>query len=369
MVADVKSILIYFGALSITLILLNKCSKVKTQNAYLKFLIILITTLPLSLLAGLRDPSVGTDSYNYMMIFHSIYNESFSECLMRSDYETGFVLFIKILSVIFGEDDSVIFFCLESASLVVLIYALLKLKDRLNPCVAFFLYFLMFYHTSLNIVRQTLAISLITLMIVKLVEKKYFQSIIILFASISIHLSSIVAVLFLFAAVLLRKYKKLSIKRILYFFALAVMLVIFYLFWGYITKLSFFMSYSSYIGESYNIGIGVFVSGFLYFAFPLLLYRDEIFSNYETEVLFDISVLFVPIAFLGYFAEYAARLNLFPRMALILFVSHLIYKIKLSQNRKFVMFFYFAFFIMEYIKNYMIFNQTNAYPYLFDILR
>lgn len=368
MAADIKSILIYFGALGITLLCLHHCSKAKTQNRMVRFFGVLITALPLSLLAGLKALSVGTDSYNYMLIFQNIYNDSFADCLIQSDFEKIFVLLVKVISVFFGKNDAFVFFGFECISLIILIYSLLKLKDKLNPCVAFFLYFLVFYHTSLNIVRQGLAISLIALLIVKLVEKKYFQSAVVLFLAINVHLSSIIAVLFIFAAAVLKKYRNLSAKRIFYFFILAVMLGTFSLSWNYIIALPIFSSYSKYVTESYDIGIGVFVSGFIYFAFPLILSRNEIFSNYETEVLFDISIMYIPIAFMGYFSEHATRLNLFPQMAIILFLAHLIHKIKIPSNRRFMLFFYFALFIIEYIVNYMISNQTNAYPYVFNVL-
>lgn len=368
MKADTNSILIYFGALTLTLIFLQLCTKNKSKNGFKNFFKMVIAALPLSLLAGLRAPSVGTDSYNYMMIFHSIYNGSFADCILHSNVESGFAILVKVISTLFGKDDSIIFFALEFISLMIFIYTLLKMKDSLNPCLAFFLYFLTFYHATLNIVRQGLAISLIAFMIVNLIEKKYFKAIVILLISISMHTSASVAALFILAAFLLKKYEYLSIKRITYFFALILLFVYFYLRWNYIiVNSTMFSSYRRYVSGGYNIGIGVFVTGFAYFVFPILLCKKIIFSEYKTEALFYMSLMFMPIAFLGYFAEYAARLNLFPRTAIILFIPHLIHKMKNQTNRKFMLCFYICWFLIGYFNDFLIGNQTDAYPYLFNI--
>lgn len=367
MQADINSILIYSSALTVTLLLLRHCTKSKTTSWFKRFFEILIAAIPLSLLAGLKAPTVGTDSFNYMMIFHSIYNSSFLDCVFQPSVEAGFALLVKTLSILVGEDDSMIFFTLEFLSLTIFICAILELKDKANSCLIFFLYFLMFYHSSLNIIRQGLAISLIAFMIIKLMEKKYFKATLILIVSVSIHLSSSIAIIFVLAAVLLKNYVYLSKKRFLYFCILFLVFIAFYFGWNSMASFPIFSSYSGYVSGSHDIGVGVFVTGFAYFTFPLLLCRHQIFNEYETEVLFDISVMFVPIAFLGYFAEYAARLNLFPRIAIILFIPHLLYKVKNSNNRRFMLCFYIGWFMLDYIENFLIHNQTNAYPYLFNL--
>ena len=366
MVADIKSILIYFSALALTLFFLNFCSKNKPQNALSRLMLILIVALPLSLLAGLKSTSVGTDSYNYAMIFHGIYRDSFWDCIFQSDYEVGFVLIVKILSTLFGKNDGLMFFLLECISLSIFIYSLLKLKDKINPCFCFLLYFFVFYHSSLNIIRQGLAISTVAFMITKLIDKKYFQAFIILLISSSIHFSSIIAVLFILVAMLLKKYQNLSIKRFWYGCIFILLIGAFYFGWNYIISLPIFSSYVDYVDGTYDIGLGVFILGIVYFAPLFLLCRKEIFGDYETEVLFDISFLFIPIAFWGYFAEYATRLNLFPRVALIIFIPFLVKKIRIPLYRRLLTCFYIGLFTFEYIENFLIFNQANAYPYLFN---
>lgn len=367
MVADINSILIYFGALIITLIFLHYFSNAKTQNRFVIFLGVLITALPLSLIAGLRDPSVGTDTSDYMVIFNSIYKSSLVECFSEIEIEKGFVLLVKILSILLGEDNSIIFFALEYVSLIVLIYALLNIKDKLNPCLVFFLYFLVFYHCSLNIVRQGLSMSLIILMIVKLVDKKYIQSILVLLISSCIHISSVIVILFIFAAVWLKNYRNLPSKRFFYVLSLVTLMIFFYFCWEDIVTLPIFSSYDKYLKDDYSLGLGIFITGSIYFIIPLTLFKSEIFSEYDTEVLFNIAAMYIPIASLGYFARYASRLNLYPKIAIVLFASHLIHKVKNPSERKFLLCSYLFLFIWEYVRYYMILNQTEAYPYLFNI--
>lgn len=367
MAVDVKSILIYFGALGLTLLSLQYCSKIESKSKLRYVVAILIAALPLSIVAGLRDLSVGTDSYNYAMIFREIYNYSFLECVLQTKFEPVFVLYVKTVSVIFGEDVGITFFAAEFISLVVLFFAFLNIKDKLNPCFAFFIYFLTFYHSSLNVIRQGLALSFIAFMLAKLMNKKYIQASIALAVAVGIHLSSIIAVLFLCAAFLLKNYKYLSLKRLFYFYAYLAIFGVFFIGWNYIFNLSIFASYSKYTGMDADIGVGVFVIGVLYFALPLLLCRKEMFGEYESELIFDVALLYVPIAFLGYFAKYAARLNMFPQIAVVLFIAHLLHKTKNKYYRWYLICLYVGLFSYDYIKNYWILNQTNAYPYLFNV--
>ena len=114
------------------------------------------------------------------------------------------------------------------------------------------------------------------------------------------HVSSIIAILFIFVAVLIKKHQGLAIKRFFYVEILISMFGIFYFGWNYIVTLPILSSYIGYTGAEMDIGIGVFISGIVYFILPLLLCRKEVFDDYETEVLFDIALLFVPIILLDF---------------------------------------------------------------------
>lgn len=366
MVADFKSILIYFSALTLTLLLLRICYKTKIQSRLLIIFLIVITALPLSLIAGLRDYSVGTDSYNYIMIFNNANRKTFIACLTQTEYEKGFMLLLKFL-MIFSKEVSFVFGSLEFITLIILFYSLIKIKEIINPCYIFFLYFLVFYHTSINIVRQGLAISLIFLMIIFLTEKNYIKSLVTLFIAINFHYSSIIAVLFLIPYLLFKNQKNLSLKRAFYYFAFILEFFVFSLFFGKIMNMSIFSSYSDYVGEDSQIGIGIFITGFLYFVPLLLLANKLIYSNREVSLIFNASLQFLPIAFLGYFAPYAARLNLYPKIIIILLISYITKNEFNKTNKRFLKYYYLSLFVFEYVKNFLIQNQTDAYPYIFKI--
>lgn len=366
MVADFKSILIYFCALTLTLLLLRICYKTKIQSRLLTIFLIVITALPLSLIAGLRDYSVGTDSYNYIMIFNNANQKTFIACLNQTEYEKGFMLLLKFL-MIFSKEVSFVFGSLEFITLFILICSLLKIKEKINPCYFFFLYFLVFYHTSINIIRQGLAISLVLLMIVFLTENKYIKSLITLFVAISIHYSSVIAISFLIGYLLFKNKKNISLKRAFYYFVVIIELVVFYLFFDQIMNLSIFSNYSDYVGEESKIGIGIFITGFLYFVPLLLLANRLIFSNMETELIFNSSLQFLPIAFLGYLAPYAARLNLYPKIIIILLISYITKNEFNKTNKRFLKYYYLSLLVFEYVKNFLVQNQTDAYPYIFKM--
>ena len=130
---------------------------VKIPNKRVSFLLAVIAVLPLCLVAGLRDASVGTDTSAYPLrcFYASQYYSLTGAMGACSDQEPLFVILFWILGRLTGDFHAVLFLC-EAIVLLPYILVVRKLYPRGYPVVGFFLCFVVFGYT-LNIIRQCLA--------------------------------------------------------------------------------------------------------------------------------------------------------------------------------------------------------------------
>ena len=151
--ADLTSFLIYSSVFALTLLFCVLFQNVKRKTKTTVTLCVLLTALPLSVLAGVRY-GVGTDFYNYAEIIYAARSGSgYAEVIDKYMLEPGFNVFIFVTSRMFTS-DGVVFFLMEYITLTIAFYAFARLHKSLNFPLAVSLYYLMFYNYSLNISRQ-----------------------------------------------------------------------------------------------------------------------------------------------------------------------------------------------------------------------
>lgn len=154
----------------------------------------IISVLPLCVVAGARDITVGTDTSAYPL---SCFNASqvyspigaLSAC---SDQEPLFVLLFWFLGRLTGDFNVVLFFC---ELFIFLPYVLVAKKQfpQGYPVIGFFLCFIVFGYT-LNILRQCLATSALVLMVYELIHGKNLPAFVFLAIAVGFHKMSIVGI-------------------------------------------------------------------------------------------------------------------------------------------------------------------------------
>ena len=157
--------------------------------------------LLLSLVAGLRDVNIGTDTRTYYDIFTSIANGN------SSYIEIGWQVINKISSLIGGFN-----LMLWIVSMLTLIpVGIISQKYSPNPCLSLFIYYCIYaYFNSFNIMRQILATSLVFLAYMAYYENRIKATVIYILVGMTMHLSAILGF-----AVFFMKYFKLTTLRVL----------------------------------------------------------------------------------------------------------------------------------------------------------
>lgn len=134
----------------------------KRNLSLISIIFISISIIVPALLAAGRTEEIGTDVNNYVVpiwnLVNSLDSSLLSTIIAIGYIEPGYVV-INWLVAQFSDD---IFWLLLIIQLVILIpiyIGALKLKNKLNPLWILFLYYCVIYNETLNLVRQSIALS------------------------------------------------------------------------------------------------------------------------------------------------------------------------------------------------------------------
>ena len=175
--------LIYIGGFALSTVLLIISTKKENITKYSLAALALIVPC---LIAGLRDVSVGTDVQVYLrpMYEAAMKAANYREYLTSSwyhiwldlyvkDYEIGFRALVYLVSKI-GRNLATVQFAIQAFTIVPVYLAARRNSESL-VWISMLVYYLMFYNTSLNLMRQCIAMAFVLLAVQYLSEEHYLK--------------------------------------------------------------------------------------------------------------------------------------------------------------------------------------------------
>lgn len=149
------------------------------------FLFILV--LSVSLFMGLRDVSVGVDTYSYYNIFSNI-----QRGIISSNVEIGFSLLVKGIFLI-TDKIQYVFVVISLITNILIICRLWNLRSNCSFVYMIFLYMILYYPQSDNIIRQFLAMAIVFATSILVEKKRYVMFVLCVLGAMSIHTASVLA--------------------------------------------------------------------------------------------------------------------------------------------------------------------------------
>ncbi len=418
-----KSLLIYGSALFITMFIctLVQDRAIKSKRGAIFYAAVI--ALPFTLLAGCRY-NVGTDYKNYVDRFFQIERYGIREYLIKyGDLEPIFVTIVRTLQIL-GLNSAKIFGVFGFIVVFFPALAFVENKEKVDIDFAFLIYYLVFYHYSLNIVRQILAVGIIIYAVPKLMQQKYWQYLFWTVLAYLFHASAMVAFCFVVVPIteglrekdgykLLRKSfgkerkvtslyfvkptpskfnlfadikrwqtswrihpieaanaakKKRRVARLLkiweaiYVPALLLSPIILYVAINVLLTLPVLNQYRHYLNENVDIGFGLPVLVVLLYAPILLVCRKTLKENWEVKKLVYLSLFYIPFAFIGYFSIVGGRIRLYSDAVFILMLPMLCCKQK-GKYKKWIIAFYTAYFLLNYVDLFVLGNAAETFPF------
>ena len=205
--------------------LIIKVTNVIKKNQ--RFVLILVALLIPCLIAGLRDKCIGTDVQTYLsqMTDAAISAENFSDYMTTrwfmiwrnlyvSDYEIGFSTTVYIVAKLFRNIYAVQF-VIQGLVIVPICYSLYKNNQTQNSLcwVGILTYYFMFFNSSLNLMRQSIAMAFIFLAFTFFENKNnkiccFFTIVAVLF-----HTSAVIGILIYFIYNYVNAEKKVDVSE------------------------------------------------------------------------------------------------------------------------------------------------------------
>lgn len=164
----------------------------ESQRSVLKFLLEIVGILPIAILAGCRDFTIGTDTAGYPteMFYLCRSCDSLAQALVliAGEVEPLYVVLQFYVSRFFKDAHWILFF-----SHVIMYYNIVCVcrKMRIRPSVCVFIYFCVFFDFSLNGARQSIALSFIPLSFFYLIKKRYVKCIVFFIVAFLFHSSTL----------------------------------------------------------------------------------------------------------------------------------------------------------------------------------
>ena len=175
----------YFLLLGYILIFLIFSKRVKSD------LFFYLSFLALTIFSGLRF-DVGVDFMSYHQMF-----EDFKNGNALFLFEPANMMIINTINI-FNIDHQVIFFIYSVIIMFGVFYFIKKLSPLKELSILLFVTVGIFYFSTFNGIRQWAAISIGLIAIVKLIEKKHIQFLILVILATLFHLSALLLFIFIF---------------------------------------------------------------------------------------------------------------------------------------------------------------------------
>lgn len=195
--------------------------------------IFIFTLFPLSIIAGVRDYSVGTDVTSYVLPnfqfaqqFNSFFSFNDSIYGLRGEFgwffgvtgavrptEFGFNLLTFLFSK-FTNTPHLLMFFIEFITIFFVMLSIIEFKKIYNISIplSVFIYSSVLFLTGLNEMRQFMAASILLYALIMFIEGKYFKYTIFQFLAFSIHITSLMGILFVFVFFLINRKQNFQIS-------------------------------------------------------------------------------------------------------------------------------------------------------------
>lgn len=286
---------------------LSLAEKKKFKNA--KLLLVALALLIPSIIAGVRDYSIGTDVLlygNYWFEKACSYSSMYHYLMKAQEYSVGIgYASVNYLVSRFSSSPHMFYFVYELLQVTVLYNALKPYMEKISVSYAFLIYYFLFFNNSLNILRQTMAI-IIVLYSYKFARKEEFiRFIIMIILAYSFHSSAIIGiVIYPICWAFSRKFDKRWIKPLVVIASISLIC-------GYRLVFDFFansnlipgLRYEKYLSQDI---IGGRYIGLIYWTVIVIFIINTRRKNinvipdaYVVETVLYISATFTLLPFLG----------------------------------------------------------------------
>ena len=327
-----------------------------------KFSYVFVIIVCISLFSGLRGATVGSDTDNYFVYFRRIISSygSLLEIGLHS-YEIGFSSIVKITWMI-THNYQCIMLVFSFLTNYLIIKRIWDYKELNSFTYMVFLYLMLCFPASLNIMRQYLAIAILFYFSRYLGKKRgtFIFLVAVILASM-VHTSALIGIIFI--VLYSMAYNNLSIKSIVIsIFCLIIVIVFSSVLSSYLDKYSVESTL-----VTHSIGAGTLLRLPPLIFFVLLLFRRKLYDRDEVSYentkyitfLYSVGVI---LSIFGSFYYQANRIGMYNLIFEIPFIGMIC---RNNRYRQLYTLYYFIFALFMFISKTYLNGEGGIFPYVF----
>ena len=336
-------------------------NRVRLYNFPRLYFYILILATPVFL--GAVRWGVGVDFWNYLEKYHNYQSINMIEALKESREPLYNLLNYTADFLFYGKDWGVFFL----SSFIIMLFILLTLdyyKKKVSLPMGLFIYFMIYYIESFNLVRQSIALSIVLYAYCYVLERRPFKYLFIILIAYLFHNSAIICIFFY-----LLSYKKSnfsSFKNMVYYILIIVspfLIGQLLLLLNYIPFLNFYTERYNFTSSTIGYGYGFLIETIPVVVPALIFKRKLIKENPNYEFFVNLALLSVPLRLAGYYLYWISRMVYYASMIQIILIPIILCLIRNKLKRRVAYLIFILFYIGYFFYVFVINNRGPAYPY------
>lgn len=361
--SETASLLIYIFGFSLAALFLHFGNKRRN-----KFLIGLSLAIPI-VIGSLRY-GVGTDYVSYAESFARQTSISFSDFFSSFSFgtESGFYLLSKFSQYVSG--SYFILFSIYSFLTVMFFYLGLRRYSLNRPALVYYLYLMILFPTSFNLVRQSLAASICFYAVSFIISRNPIKYIGLVLLASFFHTSALIMLPVYLINRLIKPtskgYYNRSVLKVV--FVALLLLTSLPLLFSLTQYLHVFSAYSKYQANMVEQGRNYIIYlKFVTLAAILLFYRSLISKNKVNVYYLTFAIFEIVLSTLGFTSAFTKRIALyFAPFILMLLVGVIdIFTDRLGKTLSTVLVILYG--LIYFIFAYYVLGQSNIFPYVLNI--
>lgn len=358
--------IIYFGVFAVVMLITVFAQTTYNKNPKLSKFLSLMAIVTLSLFAAVRGLTVGTDIniYGYRYFYSASY---YSNIISYINFYGGEQLYFVLNYIIYSltQNIHVLFFVFQFFIALVVYNIAYREKENGAMWLYIFSYLMLWFNSSLNILRQSMAIFVILYAFKYIENKKYFKYIIFVLIASLFHKSALLCLVFPILSILSNsKNQKIYLALIV----LATLIVYNYLDYIIIfaqNNLSFFQKYVSYLsnGEA-NIN-WYFAAVKLIMLTGIIMFSKKVENKKSNNLLIMIAVIDLLLYGFSAYIKYGYRLSYYFLPHLIILIPRIDKSLENYSGRTLYRIFIIVSLIVYWIVRYCLVQYDGTIPYVF----
>ena len=324
---------------------------------------------PVIAMYGLRF-GIGVDYFSYEEIFNVLHKSSLSQYFSMQGDPNASIFYVEfgyyLLNVICPSFRCLLWGIGIGISALIL-YALKEYSESISFALAIFIYLCTQFIYFMNGMRFAIAIVFALVGYIFLSRNRSIPFFIMIFLAVLFHKSCLICLAMYFLKQV--KHKEINNARnIILFIGILSFPVLSKLLLKVAEGIPFFSRYFSKsiysVSETMNIS-WVWLFHIVPVILPLiLLCRREIFDSKDTNTLFRICIMEIPLRMLGFFNTWYTRLSRISQITYVIFIPLVLSRVS-DKRRKAILYIYYVVWFVFYFAYYAIVNdQGDSLPYV-----